>query len=94
MMGDIHVLSVNWSASYIRGVLINEGIKSVVANDIDPSDGSINPLPATSDDIAPEDWPRAFAVGSDKLSALRYFHQQQQRAKPKMPVGIICSGSF
>lgn len=91
-MSEVHILSVNWSASYIRGVLSREGISSIIANDINPADGSVNALPVISDDIAPGDWPGVLAVGSDKLSALRCLHQRQQKAKPKQSVEIVYFG--
>lgn len=91
-MSGVHILSVNWSASYIRGVLSREDIPSIIANDINPADGSINALPAISDDIAPGDGPGVLAVGSDKLSALRCLHRRQQKAKPKQSVEIVYFG--
>lgn len=91
-MSSVHILSVNWSASYIRGVLSREDISSIIANDINPADGSVNGLPAISDDIAPGDWPGVFAVGSDKLSALRCLHRQQQKANPKQSVEVVYFG--
>lgn len=92
MMGGIHILSVNWSASYIRGVLSRDDISSVIANDINPADGSIKALTAISDDVASSDWPRVFAVGSDKLSALRCLHRLQQKARAKLSVELVYFG--
>lgn len=83
---------MNWSASYIRGVLSREGISSVISNDINPADGSVDALPAISDNIASEDWPSILYVGSDKLSALRYLRRQQQKAKPKLLGEIVYFG--
>ncbi|KAK7720693.1 hypothetical protein SLS63_009687 [Diaporthe eres] len=91
-MNGVHVLSVNWSGSYIRGVLSREDIPSIIANDINPADGAINALPAISDEIASVDWPSVLAVGSDKLSALRCLHRRQQKAKPKQSVEIVYFG--
>lgn len=92
-MGDIHILSVNWSASYIRGVLSREDISSVIANDINPADGSVNALPSSSvGGIASGDWPGVLAVGLDKLLALRCLHQRRQEAKPEQPVEIVYFG--
>lgn len=71
--GDVvHVVSVNWSASYIRGVLEPWGITSIVANEIQ-LDGSIA---ARSQDSTPEglgnsEHPKVFATSGDKLEATR-----------------------
>lgn len=92
MMGDTHILSVNWSASYIRGVLSREDISSVIANDINPADGSVNALPSISDDMASSDWPSVLAVSSDKLSVLRSLHRRQEKTKPKLPVELVYFG--
>lgn len=92
IIDDIYILSVNWSASYIRGVLSGEGISTVIANDINPTDGSVNAPPAISDDIASGDWPSNLSVGSDKLSALRCLHRQQLKARPKRPREIVYFG--
>lgn len=78
---------MNWSASYIRGVLSREDISSVVANDINPADGSIN-----AHDSPSEDWPSVLAVGSDKLSALRCIYRQLQADRPRLPIEIIYFG--
>lgn len=91
-MSGVHILSVNWSASYIRGVLSREDVSSVIANEINPADGSVNALPAISDDIAPGDWPRVLSVGSDKSSALRCLHRRQKKAKPTQSVEIVYFG--
>lgn len=92
MMSFIHILSVNWSASYIRGVLSREDISSVIANDINPADGSVNALPAIFDESASSDWPSVLSVGSDKLSALRCLHRRQQKARPKLSVELVYFG--
>lgn len=92
MMGGIHILSVNWSASYIRGVLSKENISSVIANETSPADGSISALPAIPDNTNSSDWPSLLAVGSDKLSALRCLHRRQQEAKPKQSVELVYFG--
>ncbi|KAL1853252.1 hypothetical protein Daus18300_011820 [Diaporthe australafricana] len=89
---NIQILSVNWSASYIRGVLSREGISSVIANETNPADGSINALPPIDHDGASGDWPSVLAVGADKLSALRCVYRQLQAGRPKLPVEIICFG--
>lgn len=86
------VLSVNWSAAYVRGVLSSEEISPVIANEINPADGSINATPAVSADTASVEWPSVLAVGSDKLSALRCLQRQQQKAKPKLSVEIVYFG--
>lgn len=88
-MHGTHVLSVNWSATYIRGVLSREGISSVIANETNPVDGSINAVPA---DIASAEWPSVLTVGSDKLSALRCLQRQQQEVKTKLSVEIVYFG--
>ncbi|KAK2610423.1 hypothetical protein N8I77_003853 [Diaporthe amygdali] len=89
---DVQILSVNWSASYIRGVLTQEDISSVIANDINPADGSISALSVTADDNTSEGWPNVLTVGSDKLSALRCLYRRQQRTKPGLPVEIVYFG--
>lgn len=86
------MLSVNWSAAYIRGVLSREEISPVLANEINPADGSINATPNVSADIASVDWPSVLTVGSDKLTALRCLQQQQQEAKPKLSAEIVYFG--
>ncbi|POS69839.1 hypothetical protein DHEL01_v211768 [Diaporthe helianthi] len=86
------VLSVNWSASYIRGVLSRVGILSVFANETNPVDGSIMAIPAASADVAAAAWPSILAVGSDKLSALRCLRQQQHEVKKTLPAEIVYFG--
>lgn len=92
MMGSIHILSVNWSASYIRGVLSGHGISSIIANEINTADGSITAPPSISDEIASADWPSVLSVGSDKLTALRSLHRRRQKAVPKQSVELLYLG--
>lgn len=92
MMGSIHILSVNWSASYIRGVLSGHGISSIIANETNTADGSINAPPAISDEIASAEWPSVLAVGSDKLTVLRSLHQRRQKAEPNQSVELLYLG--
>ncbi|CAN8100805.1 unnamed protein product [Discula destructiva] len=71
----VHVVSVNWSVSYIRGVLAPWGITSVVANEIHP-DGSIAgppQEPLRDVDAGHEHiYPKALATSADKLRATRH----------------------
>lgn len=66
----VHVVSVNWSAAYIRGVLEPWGITSIVANEIQ-LDGSIAALPQDSSPQGREiiGHPKVFATSGDKLEA-------------------------
>lgn len=83
---------MNWSAAYIRGVLSREQISPVLANEINPADGSISATPTDSAEIASIEWPSVLTVGSDKLKALRCLQQQQQRANPKLSAEIVYFG--
>lgn len=60
---NVHIVSVNWSASYIKGVLEPWGITSVIANELQV-DGSI----AAPSSTGPF---KALATSSDKLEATR-----------------------
>lgn len=91
-MGSIHILSVNWSASYIRGVLSRDDISSIIANEINTADGSVGAPRAISDGIASVDWPSVLAVGSDKLTVLRCLHRQRQKAEPNLSVELLYLG--
>lgn len=67
----IHVVSVNWSASYIKGALEPWGITSVIANEIQ-LDGTITALP----DSFPENrshlgLPKTMTTSADKLEVTR-----------------------
>lgn len=69
---DIHVVSVNWSASYIKGVLEPWGITSVIANEIQ-LDGSIA-IPLAS---VPKNWghqghPMTLTTSADKLEITQH----------------------
>lgn len=66
----VHVVSVNWSASYIRGVLEPWGITSIVANEIQ-LDGSIAAKSQDSPPSGPREFehPKVFATSADKLEA-------------------------
>lgn len=66
----VHVVSVNWSAAYIRGVLEPWGITSIVANEIQ-LDGSIAAMPQSSnvEDLGNVEHPKVFATSGDKLQA-------------------------
>lgn len=82
---NVHVVSVNWSAAYIRGVLEPWDITSIVANEIQ-LDGSI----AASLDSVPESLSsvgplKALATSFDKLEATKHLLQT---------VGGQCIGYF
>lgn len=68
----VHVVSVNWSAAYIRGVLEPWGITSIVANEIH-LDGSIAAVPqgSNSGGLGNIERPKVFATSGDKLEATR-----------------------
>lgn len=72
----VHVVSVNWSAAYIRGVLEPWGIASIVANEIQ-LDGSIAAAAAATLDLSPDnlgnvDRSQALATSADKLEATQH----------------------
>ncbi|KAG8159337.1 hypothetical protein KVR01_010998 [Diaporthe batatas] len=91
-MHSTKVLSVNWSATYIRGVLTRVGTLPVFANETNPVDGSIMAVPAASADIAAAAWPSVLTVGSDKLSALRCLRRQHHGASTNIPPEIVYFG--
>ncbi|KAJ4393732.1 hypothetical protein N0V93_002947 [Gnomoniopsis smithogilvyi] len=81
----VHVVSVNWSAAYIRGVLEPWNITSIVANEIQ-LDGSIatslecfTPQPSRLEPL------KALATSSDKLEATKHLLER---------VGGQCKGYF
>lgn len=72
LRATVHVVSVNWSASYIRGVLEPWGITSVIANEIQ-LDGSIAAPPdSRPQDLGNIDFPKALATSEDKLGATQH----------------------
>lgn len=91
-MHSIQVLSVNWSATYIRGVLSGVGILPVFANETNPVDGSIMAVPAASAEIAAAGWPSVLTVGSDKLSALQCLRRQQLDVGKGLPAEVVYFG--
>jgi thiamine phosphate phosphatase / amino-HMP aminohydrolase len=83
---------VNWSAAYIKGVLSKEEISTVIANEINPKDGSINATPSTPTGVASVEWPDVLTVGLDKLSALRCLQRQQRKNEPERSLGLVYFG--
>lgn len=65
----VHVVSVNWSASYIRGVLDPWGITSIIANEIQPDGSIIAPFQFRSQNPNNVDPLKALATSCDKLEA-------------------------
>ncbi|KAJ4418041.1 hypothetical protein N0V82_005795 [Gnomoniopsis sp. IMI 355080] len=82
---SVHVVSVNWSADYIRGVLEPWDITSIIANEIQ-LDGSIAAIPdCLSTSLSNVEPRKALATSADKLGATRHLLQR---------VGGQCVGYF
>lgn len=90
---DVHVLSVNWSASYISGVLSGYDMASVIANTTHPEDGSISASQAGFEKLVPPGhWPEVLTVARDKVVALRHLYWRQKLLKPDKNLQFIYFG--
>ncbi|ROW01448.1 hypothetical protein VPNG_07564 [Cytospora leucostoma] len=90
---DVHVLSVNWSASYINGVLSGYDMASVLANTTNPEDGRISASQAGFENLVPRGhWPEVLTVARDKVVALRHLYWRQKLLKPDENLQFIYFG--
>lgn len=89
---DMHVLSVNWSADYIKGVLGNCNMTSIIANKITPEDGSISATGAFEESNERELWPDVLTVANDKLMALRSLYWRRKLLIPDKDLHFIYFG--
>lgn len=90
---DTHILSVNWSADYIKGVLgTNFDMTSIIANKTNPDDGSISALGVFEEHNDEELWPDILTVANDKLVALQNLYWKRKAFKPEKELIFIYFG--
>lgn len=90
---DMHILSVNWSDSYIKGVLSDYEFDSVLANRTDMKDGNISATRGAF--VDPKErgfWPEILTVGRDKLVVLRNLYWRKRALKPHKAIKFIYFG--
>lgn len=89
----MHILSVNWSIDYIKGVLgTRYDMTSVIANRTDPEDGSISTSGAFEESNDREAWPDVLAVANDKLVAMRNLYRRRKASNPGKELIFIYFG--
>ncbi|KUI65931.1 hypothetical protein VM1G_01301 [Cytospora mali] len=89
---EMHILSVNWSDSYVKGVLGSDIMTSVIANTINPEDGSISATGAFENLNQHGLWPEVLTVAQDKLAALRSLYCRRQLLNPNKELLFIYFG--
>ncbi|ROV88388.1 hypothetical protein VMCG_10522 [Cytospora schulzeri] len=89
---DMHVLSVNWSADYIKGVLGNCDMTSVIANKVNQEDGSISASGAFEEPVEGGLWPDVLTVANDKVVALRNLYWRRKLLVPDKELLFIYFG--
>lgn len=89
---DMHVLSVNWSADYIKGVLGSYDMTSIIANRTNPEDGSISASGVFENCNDRGLWPDVLTVANDKLMALRNLYWRRKALNPDKELIFIYFG--
>lgn len=89
---NMHVLSINWSADYIKGVLDNCDMTSIIANKTNPEDGSISATGAFEECVKRGLWPEVLTVANDKLMALRSLYWRRKLLMPDKDLQFVYFG--